>query len=42
MLDIIATGDKKTRIRKKQVLVPLSDKQLMQAEKVVAERLKDK
>lgn len=37
----MATGDKKTRTRKKQVLVPLNDKQLKQAEKVVAESLKD-
>ena len=37
----MATGDKKTRTRKKQVLVPLSDKQLKQAEQVVAESLKD-
>lgn len=41
MVDSMATGDKKTRTRKKQVLVPLSDKQLKQAEKVVAESLKD-
>jgi len=37
----MATGDKKTKTRKKQVLVPLSDKQLRQAEQVVAESLKD-
>ena len=37
----MATGDKKTRTRNKQELVPLSDRQLKQAEQVVAESLKD-
>ena len=37
----MATGDNKTRTRKKQVLALLSDKQLRRAEKVVAESLKD-
>ena len=41
MVDSMATGEKKTRTRKKQVLVTLSDKQLKQAEKVIAESLKD-
>ena len=41
MIDSMATGDKKTRTRNKQVLLPLSDKQLKQAKKVVAESLKD-
>ena len=37
----MATGDKKTKSYTRQELVPLSDKQLKQAKKVVAESLKD-